>query len=169
MRQLLVPFLVLLFITPGKSQEPIPTPVETAFSESFPHIEAPFWEKREGAFSAMFADEEGLKKAFFNESGDWLETRIRQDREALPLGVQKFIDDHYQDAYISYMGVVETPDGLHYRVESELSSQIVIKLLTEAGELQEEKRIALSTVDGPKIIAAPLMNGAIRPIPVEKK
>lgn len=128
------------------SQNYTPGPVLEAFSELEPNVSSPFWEYREGAYVAMFPHLNGLKKVFFNEEGKWLETRTRLDHDLLPVGVQRFINDHYANADITYIGKVDQPDRSVYRIESEFSKSVVIKLLNEQGDLLNENRIDWSLI-----------------------
>lgn len=128
------------------SQKEISSSALAAFSEREPDVSTAFWEYREGAFVAMFSHLDGLKKMFFNEEGKWLETRTRIDRESLPAGVKLFIDEHYAGADITYIGRVDQPTRTTYRVESELMTSVVIKLLNEQGVLLSENRIDWSFI-----------------------
>ena len=122
----------------------IPAAVRESFAQLYPEIEAPFWEERHDGIVAFFQDEEGLKKAFFQEDGSWIETRIRLGRGELPEGVNNFIRENYREAEISFCGKVYTESGAWYRVESELPDRIVLKTLDEEGTLIEERAILLS-------------------------
>jgi hypothetical protein len=141
MKNVICFLLILSAIYTSSAQETIPSQVLDAFSEQEPNVQQPFWEHREGAFVAMFSDEDGLKKIFFNDYGVWLETRTRMSQNELPSGVINFIDQHYSGADITYIGKVKKSNGIAYRVESELASAVVIKLLNEEGKLLEEERI----------------------------
>ena len=120
--------------------------LKTAFNKLAPEVSNPFWEFREGAVVAMFSHEEGLKKIFFNEEGRWLETRTRLTAPALPEGVKAFVEQLYATTLITYIGKVEQPSQILYRVETESADAVSIKLLNESGRLLEEDRIELSLV-----------------------
>lgn len=137
-----------LFLALGgiQAQDNIPTTVLAAFHELAPEVKSPFWEFREGAFVAMFSHEKGLKKVFFNQDGQWLETRTRLMAPALPKGVKQFVEQLYTTALITYIGEVEQPARTVYRVETESIDTVSIKLLSEGGELLEENQIELSLV-----------------------
>ncbi len=66
----------------------------------------------------------------------------------LPEGVRRFIQENYQTAEITFAGKVLRPNELLYRVESELSDAIIIKLLSEEGLLLREEQINFSTPVG---------------------
>ncbi len=139
--------LMGLFFSLGvMAQNTTPVMVLNAFSERAPEVMNPFWEYREGAFVAMYAHEDGLKKVFFDKDGEWLETRTRQVQDALPKGVKNFINEHYAAANITYIGEVEQPSRTIYRVESELLTYVVIKLLSKEGDLLQENRIDWSFI-----------------------
>ena len=135
----------------------IPAAVRESFAQLYPEIEAPFWEERHDGIVAIFQDEEGLKKAFFQEDGRWVETRIRMGRGQLPSGVNNFMRENYQEAEISFCGKVYTESGAWYRIESELPDRIVLKTLTEGGVLIEESSIffSLGKEPAPVLKAAP--------------
>lgn len=123
----------------------IPKVVQDAFARLYPHITSLDWEHRPEGIVATFVDEEGLKKAFFNADGYWIETRNRMAQNQLPAPIQTFIQNHYQDASISFAGRVYNPNGVWYRVESELSDRVVLKTLNTDGTLIEERTIWFST------------------------
>lgn len=134
--------LLALFVSViAMAQNNPPTSVLSAFNEREPDVSNPFWEYREEAYVAMFKHEEGLKKVFFNTEGQWLETRTRLAAASAPTGVQEFIMEHYASANVTYIGEVEQPTQTIYRVESELASSVIIKLLTKNGELLKEDKI----------------------------
>lgn len=144
-----IAFFAALLLSPWAliGQEIIPDAVVEAFGKREPGISNALWEYREGAFVALFKHKDGLKKVFFDKQGVWLETRTRIALDALPEGVKKFINEHYLDAHITYIGEVEQP-GIPtlYRVESELATYVVIKLLNEQGVLVKENRIDWSFI-----------------------
>lgn len=123
----------------------IPEAVQNSFSNMYPAVKSPFWEIRPEGIVATFRDEEGLKKAFFSEAGEWMETRIRLGLDQLPHGVQLFIKNNYRDAEISFCGKVNTPQGVRYRVESELPDRVLLKNLDAEGQLIDEHAILFST------------------------
>lgn len=134
---------VLLLAGPRLSlaQPEVPTSVLLTFDELHPTAEDPLWEQREEIFIAAFNDREGFKKVFFTEQGQWLETRQRISRGALPQGVATFIRQHYAKADITFLAKVLRARALLYRVESELPGEIVVKELDSRGNLLLEKRI----------------------------
>lgn len=123
----------------------VPKVVQDAFTRLYPQINTMNWEHRPEGMVATFVDEEGLKKAFFNAEGHWIETRIRMATDQLPTPVQKFIQNNYRGASISFAGRVYNPNGVWYRVESELSDRVVLKNLDTDGTLIEERTIWFST------------------------
>lgn len=137
---------LILSLSVVQAQTNTPTAVLDAFSELNPAVDNPFWEFREGSFVAMFSHEEGLKKVFFDQEGEWLETRTRLMAPALPAGVKQFVEELYATKQITYIGKVEQPTRTVYRVESETNSTVSIKLLDQGGELLKEDKIELSLV-----------------------
>ncbi len=138
--------LLAFWVTSATLHASVPELVKKAFRKDFPDIENVYWEQRaEEAFVATFRDEEGLKKVFYTSSGNWIETRIRLSLNDLPGGVRRFIQEHYQDAEITFAGRVLRPNELLYRIESELPDSVIVKLLSEAGLLLKEERITFST------------------------
>lgn len=130
------------------AQESIPVEVQSALYDFHPTAEDVFWEHREGAIVANFFTSGDLTKVYFDEEGNWLETRARTFIHKMPKPVAAFIHRHYRNAEISYTGEVSWPDGRKaYRVESELPSEIVVKIISESGELLEEKRIAFQPIE----------------------
>ena len=123
----------------------VPKVVQDAFARLYPQITTLDWEHRPEGIVATFVDEEGLKKAFFNADGHWLETRNRMATDQLPAPIQAFIQRNYQGASISFAGRVYNPNGVWYRVESELSDRVVLKNLNTDGALIEERTIWFST------------------------
>lgn len=138
-------FLLILSLPAASAFSSIPEAVQNSFSKMYPAVKSPFWEIRPEGLVATFRDEEGLKKAFFSEAGEWLETRVRLGLDQMPEGVQDFIKNNYRDAEISFCGKVYTPQGIRYRVESELPDRILLKNLNTEGKLIDEHAILLST------------------------
>lgn len=169
MKYLLLSCLFSFTLNISLAQQIAPKSVELAFSERYPTIENPFWEYREGAIVAMFSAYDGLKKVFFHNDGTWLETRTRLGLEDLPTGVSKFVNKNYKNADITFVGKVEHPDGIRYRVESELTSAIVIKLLSAEGKLLNKERIAINRNQSVQIVSNPLPKLQIKPVKSEKK
>ena len=146
MKNIIFLLLSLLISISSFGQKNTPSSVLEAFHKLEPDVSTPFWEYREGAHVAMFPHMDGLKKMFFNEDGDWLETRTRLEKESLPAGVKGFITDRYAEADITYVGKVDQPHRTLYRIESELNSSVIIKLLNEDGVLLSENRIDWSVI-----------------------
>lgn len=162
MKNLLVSICLLLFSAPSiMANGPIPESVQKTFIQLYPEIESPFWENRHDGIVATFLDNEGLKKAFFQPDGQWVETRIRMSIGQLPAGVSRFIRKNYVDAEITFCGKVYTPKGIWYRVESELPGKVVLKTLDESGALIEEQAILFSTAPAPAAEGKP----ALAPLP----
>lgn len=147
MRRITCLFIALIFSSVAlQAQKSTPVAVLNAFAELNPEVNNPFWECREGAFVAMFSHEDGLKKVFFDQDGQWLETRTRLMVPALPKGVKQFVEQLYATRQITYLGKVEQPSRTIYRVETETLNNVSIKLLNEGGEILEEDRIELSLI-----------------------
>ena len=161
----LVLFIALASSMAALANDHIPAAVQQRFVQLYPEIEAPFWEERHDGIVAIFQDEEGLKKAFFQEDGRWVETRIRMGRGQLPSGVNNFMRENYQEAEISFCGKVYTESGNWYRIESELPDRIVLKTLTEEGVLIEESSILFSLGNEP----APVLKAAPTELLPEKQ
>lgn len=153
MRNILLFLGICMIGSQSIAQESIPIEVQSALYDFHPTAEDVFWEHREGAIVANFFTSGDLTKVYFDEKGNWLETRARTSIHEMPEAVTAFIDQHYQNAEISYTGVVQWPDGRKaYRVESELPSEIVVKIISESGELLEEKRIAFQPIETGSVI-----------------
>lgn len=137
-------FMTMLFNTLLFANEPVPAAVADAFHANYPGVKAVNWEHRAGQYVAMFKQDEGLTKVFYDGKGTWLETRVRLQLNELPGGVQHFIAKYYVDADVNFAGKVMTPNGALYRIESELPDAVVVKILNEDGELIKEERISFS-------------------------
>lgn len=146
MNKIMFFFLTLFLSQSLLGQSSTPNSVLEAFSKLVPTESTPYWEFREGAYVAMFSHADGLKKMFFDEKGEWLETRTRIDRQILPVGVKRFIDTHYAEANITYIGRVDQPESQLYRIESEIGTSVVIKLLSDQGVLMKEDRFDSSVI-----------------------
>ena len=163
----LILFIALASSVAAFANSYIPEAVQQKFAQLYPEIEAPFWEKRHDGIVAIFQDEEGLKKAFFQEDGQWMETRIRMGREQLPAAVNTFIRENYQEAEISFCGKVYTESGAWYRIESELPNKIVLKTLDGNGVLLKEQSILLSTANAPSSSLAPVPTELLPQKPIQ--
>ncbi len=148
--------------SPSFAQESIPPEVQSALYDFHPTAEDVFWEHREGAMVANFFTSGDLTKVFFDEEANWLETRARTSIHEMPKAVAAFIHQHYRNAEISYTGVVSWPDGRKaYRVESELPSEVVVKILSESGKLLDEKRITFQPIE--------TTGSALQPLPTKEE
>lgn len=146
MKKLILFMLLLIAAHIGSlAASEVPRSVQDAFARLYPQITTYNWEHRPEGIVATFVDEEGLKKAFFSSDGHWIETRNRMAQDQLPAPVQTFIQRNYQGATISFAGRVYNPNGVWYRVESELSDRVVLKNLDTDGTLIEERTIWFST------------------------
>ena len=157
--------MISLFGAEIFAQDEVPMEVRTTFDILNPTVEEVFWEFREGAYVAAFQAPGGFTKAFFDQEGKWLETRIRVSMHLLPEKVTGFIDKHYWNADVTYVGKVLLPGGIKaYRIESELPSEIVIKILDGEGSLLDEQRISFTSLEETTPGLLPLPNKKVEPI-----
>lgn len=148
MRNILVLFTAFLLNYPMIAQEPIPVNVRSALYVHHPTAEGVYWEHRKEGIVANFQTPNGLTKVFFQEDGQWLETRIRTGLAAIPNPITQYLDEHFAKADISYAGKTLKPDGSTvYRIESELPSEIVVKIFDEEGMLLQEQRIPFQEIE----------------------
>ena len=140
-------FALLFLSISSFAQNDIPKIVQHTFESKYSQVDDLFWDFREGAYVANFQAREGLTKVFINPYGDWLETRIRMSLSSLPKHVRHFVDQNYQTAEVTFAGKVIREDGILYRVESELPTAVVIKLLNKEGSLIKEDRIDFGAVE----------------------
>lgn len=153
--------LPLLFLSIHSfAQDDIPENVKQTFESLYTQAEDTFWDFREGAYVANFQAKEGLTKVFIHPYGEWIETRIRMSLSGLPKNVRSFVDTYYQSADITFAGKVIRENEVLYRVESELSDAVVVKLLNKEGQLIEDRRIDFGAVE--------LLIPDLRPLPVKK-
>ena len=156
MKYLFLVLASLFFLNTNHAQQTVPTAVEDAFTQLYASVENPFWEYREGAHVAMFSEGDALKKVFFDSYGQWIETRTRMELTDLPMQVARFVDQHYGNAEVTYAGKVDRPYGIFYRVESELPTAIIVKVLNEEGNIIEQRNIDLTNTKPVKVISYPL-------------
>lgn len=150
------------------AQRDIPTIVKQSFESKYSQAEDPFWDFREGSYVANFQAKEGLTKVFIHPEGDWLETRIRMSVSSLPKYVRNFVDQHYQNAEITFAGKVIRENEVLYRIESELPTAVIVKLLNEEGSLIEEKRIDFGAVESIMPDLEPLPARKMKVIPTKE-
>ena len=132
--------IVSLLSVPLTAQTPEPLVVRKNFETLYPEAAAPVWtHQAHGNLVAIFQHDRGLKKAFFTETGRWLETRLRMTVEHLPEGVQEFIRLNYSGAEITFCGRIYNENGAWFRVESEYSDRLVLINLDWFGELIAEQ------------------------------
>ena len=130
------------------ASNPIPKVVQKTFTKLYPQVECPLWENRHDGIVAIFQDMDGLKKAFFEENGKWVKTRVQLNKDQLPQGVAEFIQDHYREANITFCGKVYNQSKEWYRVESELSDQVIMKNFDKNGILLDKESLPLNTIHG---------------------
>jgi hypothetical protein len=149
----------------------IPEVVQQRFDDLYPGVETPYWEhSNEQHYVAIFPTPEGLRKAFFNRQGQWLETRLRLPLSQLPSGVRQFIAAHYQDAQLTFTGQVYQEGRFWYRVESELPDRVVLKELDPSGQLLSESVITFSTNNQGTVavpVIQPLPNKTLFPLKIQ--
>ena len=132
-----------LMSTLGWANEQIPESVKAAFGKMYPEVPQPdvYWEVQKDGIVAIFNEDGGLKKAFFAENGEWLETRIRLYAGQLPRAIFNYVERTFSDADVTFLAKVLHPDGFFYRIESETYEEVTIDLLDRQGALLETKRI----------------------------
>jgi hypothetical protein len=164
------PILLSFFLLPliGIAQPKIPVAVLNTLTSMYAQVDNPFWDIREGAHVANFVGEEGLTKVFIDPEGNWEETRIRMSVNSLPKKVRNFIEEHYREAAVTFAGKVVRPDDVVYRVESELPTAVVVKLLSKEGILLTENRIDFGTPEPLMPQLAPLPTKITKPIAVKE-
>lgn len=128
-----------------------PAKVQTIFAKMFPGVENVLWEKWNDEVVAIFRDSEGMKKAFFSDQGVWRETRQKIKSHQLPLYVQTILHESYPGMEVTYAGKVYRPQEIIYRVESESTEKVIVKIFEEGGTLVSEETIRFST-PGLKVI-----------------
>ncbi|MCO6475141.1 MAG: PepSY-like domain-containing protein [Phaeodactylibacter sp.] len=137
--------LLLFFLAVGSAQanDQVPESVKAAFEQMHPDVHEldVHWEVRKEAIVATFNEGGGLKKAFFAQDGEWLETRVRLYTSQLPRAVFKYLESIQSDADVTFMAKVLHPGGFLYRIESETFEEVVIELLDRQGTLLEKKHI----------------------------
>lgn len=126
-----------------QANDPIPDSVKAAFEQMHPAVNEldVFWEVRKEAIVATFNEDGGLKKAFFAENGQWLETRVRLYASQLPRAVFNHLERSRSNADVTFLAKVLHPGGFLYRIESETFEEVVIELLDRQGALLETRRI----------------------------
>ena len=140
-------FLLILLgslASPVLAQIEVPEAAQYHLAKHYPEAQAPHWEYREGGLSAMFTVQHQLIKVFYEKSGQWRETRTRLSPTYIPQEVLVYMQTHFQNAFITYAGLVVSPSQRYYRIEAEYPDSVVIKLLTPKGDVMEEQRFTYS-------------------------
>jgi hypothetical protein len=117
----------------------IPASVEAAFRKHHPTVQVSLWEVCKEGYAASFNDEEGFKKAMYRADGTWLETRTRILLRDIPADVLREIRRVAGYTHMTYIGSVSTPEGRHYRIESETDREVIIRVFNENGVLKSEE------------------------------
>ncbi len=142
------------------AQDEIPQNIKNTFTSMYGNADDLFWAFQEGAYVANFQAEKGLAMVYIHPYGDWLETRLRLPLQKLPRKVRDYVYENYQTAEVTFSGEVIQAHQTIYRVEYELPSAIVVKLLNEEGELLKERRIEFGVLDNSHL--------NLKPLPVKK-
>ena len=140
-------FLVLILfglVNSLQAQVDVPQAVKDRFARLYPQHTNTIWEEQNSKLIATFRDKEGLKRAFFDHNAYWIETRLTQKKNELPIGIQQFITKNYKDGEITFCGKVYNTAGVWYRVESEYPDRIILKTLNGQGNLLEEQIVSYS-------------------------
>lgn len=135
-------FLALASVFGGANDQ-VPERVKTAFRQMYPNVHEPdvHWEVRKEAIVATFQEDGGLKKAFYAEDGEWLETRVRLYTSQLPRAIYTYLDRYHSHSDITFLAKVLHPGGFLYRIESETFEEVVIELVDRQGKLLDTRRI----------------------------
>lgn len=141
---LFVLVLSLFVLSSITANNGVPLIVRTSFTALYPSIKAPFWEVKNDQVVALFNDQEGMKKVFFQKNGDWMETRHRLSVAQLPTALKDFVEENYATAEITFAGKITSETGSWYRIESEFEDRIVLKDLEASGVLISQEEINFS-------------------------
>ena len=141
---LIVLSLSLFVLSSISASNGVPPIVKTSFTSLYPSIKAPFWEVKNDKVIALFTDQEGLKKVYFEKNGEWMKTRHRLSVVQLPDALKDFVEENYASADITFAGKITSENGSWYRIESEFEDRIVLKDLEANGVLISQEEINFS-------------------------
>lgn len=139
---------LLLFISLWASlhQAEIPTVVIDAFRRDYPETTPTLWEQGREGYLVTFKQEDGLKKAVYTPSGEWIETRTRIMMRDIPTDVLRRIRQETGSEHITHIATVQCPAGIRYRIESEPAHAVIIRIFANTGELLSEDTYEFSTI-----------------------
>ena len=143
MRTCLIVLILLFSWSSSKlaAQVAVPLAAETHLTQAYPEAQNPHWEYREGGLSALFTTNHQLVKVFYELGGQWRETRTRLSPAAFPEEVLSYIQEHFRNGFITYAGLVTSPQRKYYRIEAEYPHGVVIKLVNASGQAVAERWI----------------------------
>ena len=117
----------------------VPTTVQTQFAELYGENITPYWENVDNKFVAIFQEKEGLKRAYFEVGGRWIETKLFLPQDELPDGIQTLLLNDMPDGKVLFCGKVYNHHGIWYQFDLKYSGKIVSKMVSVYGELLERQ------------------------------
>jgi hypothetical protein len=118
----------------------LPTAVLRGFERAYPDSPQRTWEQRNTRFVATIRYEDRTETATFLETGEWAETRMDMDRNALPENIISLIESRYNAYRIQSIQYVEENSGGNYyaillvlRSNRNLTTELIFDM---AGEIQ---------------------------------
>lgn len=144
MKTVIISIVCFFALQAVSANDMIPKTVQQKFSGMYPHAQLISWEVLPEGLVATFRDKEGLKKAFYKDTGEWIETRARAGLAQLPQGLNAVLLANHKESEISFITKVYSPRGIRYRVETELPDRILLYLYDSEGRLLESSTLMFS-------------------------
>lgn len=118
MKKLYFIIAIMLLQSAAFAQSNISTKIEASVQKKYPKAEeVDVYDNDADGFLADFYDNDILKTAFFDASGNWLRTEQGLTEEELPSGVQKTVNGKFKDAVYEQVSSVEAPSESYYSIQ----------------------------------------------------
>lgn len=113
----------------------VPVMVSNQFSNQYPETNDPVWEKHMNRYVALFQDQQGLKKAYFDLEGKWIETRVFLTGPDLPESILQFLSEKDYLMLVHMVNLVYNEHDTWYRVEFESQQGTRLRFFDKDGHL----------------------------------
>jgi hypothetical protein len=113
-------------------------------AKKFPNAQEVYWDTLDNGYSATFYDGKNDYKALFDSIGQFQQTTMLIELEALPATISKYLNEKFKNGDIAIVQLVD--DGTHksYHIEMQVGTDYQTLDFDPSGKLLKENRTPLS-------------------------
>jgi Putative beta-lactamase-inhibitor-like, PepSY-like len=127
------------------SQAPVENSGMQAFlTNRFPNAQDIYWDTLETGYSATFYDGKNDYKAMFDSIGQFQQTTMLIELEALPAAINKYLKEKYKNPEIAIVQLVDDGTNKTYHIELQASTDYQMLDFDVSGKLLKESKAPLS-------------------------